>query len=653
MLEGSTLSFYQNEETTGSMVGQENVEKLKLAGDSVLDFVHVPEDKTKLVFLVKGGGGGTETNDKSFTFSSDGGRDNDEWIERIQETIESIKRQSEHELVGFPPGQSSIMSTPTTRNGDTATCMERGTPLGSDGRMQMSAPSLPSSEQAFSRPLVPVPPPPLQQPPPPQQQQQQQQPIVAPPLVPLAPSELSIRNPHTLHLPSSVSRTQPVSTITATPPQAPVAQYPHQPQQQRHQHDVDWTSFPVSSSQQPTPWGEAGDEEGKRAECACHLSAHTLSPGMLRKDASNSGFGGGGEGGVEEGVGRGMDETTAGMVGMTVRTLAAVTGEGEDEEEMEEEVKPAEAAPSRGGLTMSALEELAGGKRQPNPEREDMISMEERKQRVEEGMRRTASASRADARIGAEEADAVARGGSSIISPFGESVPNEKYQGWVKMSRRKWYMVLLTPDIPVIATTAVIPPTAAPAGPPTGSEIAATLSGTSTRMPSLSTATLTGKESFPRLALYPNSSDLRCHKPPRETIVLTADCIVESRRLPIAATPSSGTRGRSSSWQKTSNSSFSAPSTGTTPSSFPEMLEPDTVIDLLLTSSRTGLLKTITLQCFTVEEENRWISELQQAVGALTGEEEYEGSPGFLGGVGSLSRELSEHILPSVCCTLS
>jgi hypothetical protein len=82
-------------------------------------------------------------------------------------------------------------------------------------------------------------------------------------------------------------------------------------------------------------------------------------------------------------------------------------------------------------------------------------------------------------------------------------------------------------------------------------------------------------------------------------------------------------------------------------------LEPDTVIDLMLTSSRTGLLKTITLQCFTVEEENRWISELQQAIGALTGEEEYEGSPGFLGGVGSLSRELSEHILPSVCCTLS
>lgn len=306
---------------------------------------------------------------------------------------------------------------------------------------------------------------------------------------------------------------------------------------------------------------------------------------------------------------------------------------------------------------MSALEELAGGKRRPNPDREDMISMEERKQRVEEGMRRTASASRDDARIGAEEADAAARGGSNIIGAFGESVRNEGYQGWVKMSRRKWYMVLLTPGMPATAAaaaTAAVPT----AGAPTGSGIAATSSATSIRLSSPSTAALTGKESFPRLALYPNPSDLQSHKPPRETIVLTADCIVESRRLPIAATSSSINGGgvgggSSSSGRKTSTSSFSTPSTAATPTSFAEMLEPDTVLDLLLTSSRTGLLKTITLQCFKVEEENRWISELQQAIGALTGEEEYEGSPGFLGGVGSLSRELSEHILPSVCCTLS
>ncbi|GAB5034543.1 pleckstrin like protein [Nannochloropsis oceanica] len=633
VLEGSTLSFYQNEENTGPMVGMENVEKLRLADDSVLDFVHVPEDKTKLIFLVKGdGGGGTETNDKSFTFSSNGGRDNDEWIEHIQEAIESIQRQSEQELVGFPPGQSSILSTPSTRNGDTATCVERGTPLGSDGRMQMSAPSLPSSEPAFSRPVVPMSPSSRQQPP--SSLQKQRIPIVESSLVPLAPFELSIQNPHTLHLRSSVSCTQPVSIITATPPQAPLAQYPHQPQQQLQQHDAVWTPVPVSSSQQPTPWGEAGDGEGKRAESASHLSVLPPSPGMLRKDESNSGFGGGGEGGM----GRGMDETTAGMLGMTVRTLAAVTGEGEEEdEETEEEVKPTEAALSRGGLTMSALEELAGGKRRPNPEREDMISMEERKQRVEEGMRRTASACRADARIRVEE-----------------TVRNEKYQGWVNMSRRKRYMVLLAPEMPIIAATAAKPQIELQVGPPTVFVTAATSSATSTRLPSLSTATLTGKESFPRLALYSNPSDLRSHKPPKETIVLTADCIVESRRLPIAATLSSsgGIRGRgwSSSWQKTS---FSAPSISTTPSSFSETLEPDTVIDLLLTSSRTGLLKTLTLQCFTVEEENRWISELQQAIGALTGEEEYDNSPGFLGGVGSFSRELSEHIFPSVCCSLS
>ena len=660
MLEGSTLSFYQDEENTSPMVGQENVEKLRLAGDSVLDFVHIPEDKSKLVFLVKGGGGGSG-NDSSFTFSCDGGRDNDEWIERIQETIESIKRRSEHELAGFLPGQSSVMSTPTTRNGDTATCMERGTPLGSDGRLQMSAPSLPSSEQAFSRPSVPVPPPPLQQQ---QQQQQQQQPIFAPPLVPLPSSALSTPNPHTLHLPSSITRTQPASTTTATPPHAPLAQYPHQQQQQhQQQHDVDGTPVQVSSSQLPTPWGEAADEEGKRNEDARRLSAQLPpTPGVLRKDASYAGYGGGDGGGVGEG-GRegGMDETTAGLLAVTFRTLPPNEGGLKGEEKEEAEVKPTVgAAPSRGGLTMSALEELAGGKRRPNPDREDMISMEERKQRVEEGMRRTASASRDDAGVSAEGVAAAARGGSSSIGAFGEGVRKEGYQGWVKMSRRKWYMVLVSPGMPATAATAAVPTAAATAGAPTGSGIAATSSATtSSRMSSPSTAGLTGRESFPRLALYPNPTDLQSHKPPRETIVLTADCIVESRRLPIAATSSSsigggGGGGNSSSGRKTSTSSFSTPSTVATPCSFStELLEPDTVIDLMLTSSRTGLLKTITLQCFTVEEENRWISELQQAIGALTGEEEYEGSPGFLGGVGSLSRELSEHILPSVCCTLS
>lgn len=609
VLEGTTLSFYQDEKNTSPVVGQENVEKLRLAGDSVLDFVQVPEDKSKLVLLVKGGG------DKAFCFSCDGGRDNDEWIERIQETIESIKRRSEHELGGFLPGQSSVMSTPTTRGGGEDMGMERGTPA-SEGRLQMSAPSLPPSERGRAS-FQPV------QAPPPSQTAAMTvaAPIVAPHLVPL-PTPSSSQKSHTLHLPhSSSTRTPPTNATSATQPQAPLAQH-------QHPQSGDGTSIPLSASQLPTPWGDAAEDAAKMDTLPPHMHELPPTPHLLKKEVSF----GGGAGGGDWGGGAGLDETTCGMFAATLQSLPVFAKDEEGKVDKAANTTTttttAPVAAARGGLTLTALEGLAGTKRMrpSNPEREDMISMEERKQRVEEGMRRTASRSHEDARIAAEER---AEDGPATPKP---DATGELYHGWVKMLRRKWYMVLLAPT----------PPSPAP---------------TSSFTTGLPLSPSGGKTNFPRLALYVTPADLHTNKPPKETIVLTADCIVESRRLPIAATNSGSSSGSSSSGGRgmsghRSSSSFTTPSTGGTAASFSEVMEPDSVVDLLLTSSRTGMLKTITLQCFTVEEENRWISEIQQAIGALMGDEEYDGSPGFLG----LSRELSEHVhaaLPQVCCTIS
>lgn len=89
------------------------------------------------------------------------------------------------------------------------------------------------------------------------------------------------------------------------------------------------------------------------------------------------------------------------------------------------------------------------------------------------------------------------------------------------------------------------------------------------------------------LDFYNSTSELYANRPAKETVVLTPDCTVESRKLPAKIRAASG----------------SGPSSPESP--FTDSHEPDSVIDLHMGG------QTHTLQCFSIEEENRWISHLQ------------------------------------------
>ena len=91
------------------------------------------------------------------------------------------------------------------------------------------------------------------------------------------------------------------------------------------------------------------------------------------------------------------------------------------------------------------------------------------------------------------------------------------------------------------------------------------------------------------LELYSNTIDVTGSKPPRETISLTTDLVIESRKLPLKT---------------------KAPNTPESSFLYTESFEPDSVIELRL-PGKGGSTKTITLQCFSLEEENRWRSNLQ------------------------------------------
>lgn len=128
------------------------------------------------------------------------------------------------------------------------------------------------------------------------------------------------------------------------------------------------------------------------------------------------------------------------------------------------------------------------------------------------------------------------------------------------------------------------------------------------------------------LELYLSNTDLQSGKPPKEVVALTPDCTVESRKLAASAKP----RPPASS------------SEGGHVSPFGEGGEPDSVIDLQMTASKTGSPRVVTLQCFSVEEENKWISHLQIAIGSMMGP-----LPKAAGG-GDLHGKA-----PRMCCTVS
>ena len=98
-----------------------------------------------------------------------------------------------------------------------------------------------------------------------------------------------------------------------------------------------------------------------------------------------------------------------------------------------------------------------------------------------------------------------------------------------------------------------------------------------------------GKE----LEFFGSVADFYGNKPPRETVTLTSDCRVESRKLPLKS---------------------KAPTTPDSPSPYSDSVEPDSVIDIQLSTKGGGTVRVITLQCYSIEEENRWISHLQASL---------------------------------------
>jgi len=86
-----------------------------------------------------------------------------------------------------------------------------------------------------------------------------------------------------------------------------------------------------------------------------------------------------------------------------------------------------------------------------------------------------------------------------------------------------------------------------------------------------------------QLDFYSNESHHTSKRPPSHIIVLTPDTTIESRKLP----------GKPKASHKLAEAAFQ------------EAQEPDSVIDVHLPK------QIVTLQCFLVEEENRWISYLQ------------------------------------------
>jgi hypothetical protein len=340
---------------------------------------------------------------------------------------------------------------------------------------------------------------------------------------------------------------------------------------------------------------------------------------------------------VDVETGTGMDPTTGAVLAATLQSLPAAA-----QEKREAAINHPQEASSKRRLTLDALEELEGGKRRPVPDREDIISMQERKERVEEGMRRTSLCNLMNQRAGADRR--ITRAGVGCNTASQSRHGHQSYQGWVKMFRRKWFMVLLPPGKPVKSSAE--PEEAVPLnGSQSGKDA---LPGVPHVARASDSMIVTGMEALPRLALYHSPKDLQNHKPPKEMIGLSADSIIDSRRLSTSINSSIATK---SSGSKTSSST--KPCIDAAESSFVDTQEPDTVIDILLTSSRTGLLKTYTIQCFSVEEENRWISELQQEIGSLAGDEEYGNSPNLFDGLDGLSRELCEHLMTHTCCILS
>lgn len=301
-----------------------------------------------------------------------------------------------------------------------------------------------------------------------------------------------------------------------------------------------------------------------------------------------------------------------------------------------------DSLPTTTVLTSSALRELGGLRKGPSADREDSISLEERKQRVVEGMRRISRvASEALTVVATDAAAGAAAAAIAAPAPAEEVAEPERdvyvFQGRVKMVRRRWYMLL--------------------------------------------NAGRGGKVGR-RLDFYATRADLEARRPPKESISLSPGCIVESRRLPLPSagkglgavvagthTGSGGAPSSSSSSSSSAAATFPGSySAGATPismpqgASFSETLEPDSVIDLLIPTSSGGKgLRTLTLQCFSVAEENRWISELQLAIGAL-----HEADDDALLGLGvgrdsgsgerraSRSMDLSRPMAaPQACCVVS
>lgn len=120
------------------------------------------------------------------------------------------------------------------------------------------------------------------------------------------------------------------------------------------------------------------------------------------------------------------------------------------------------------------------------------------------------------------------------------------------------------------------------------------------------------------LEFFNTTAELYAGKPPRETVVLSPDCTVESRKLPtkLRATGATTTASMAATTATSSAGTSGAAATGTggngnttnpgPDAGFSDLQEPDSVIDLHMSGQ-----STITLQCFSVEEENRWISHLQ------------------------------------------
>lgn len=636
MLEGTTLTFYEDEKNTSPVVGQANVEKFHLCGESILDCVHSPDDISKLVLIVKcGGGAGALPSRNALHFSCENGQEKDEWIERIQETIESIKRRSEHESMGVFPGYCSVLSTPTTRNGEL--CMQAGTPA-SETRRQVSALSsssggkcaafLPFSKatlQAFH-----------------QQEQPTREEIESSQIqkqththeTPPVPSSwaLPTQSSQKLHSPSPLAQTPPCSTSNTSFPQAVDGRYPSAGQQ--GPQGVHASPIAFSSSQHATPWGKTAEE--KSGQTLKEKGLTSIMEGFkptfhLKADHAGSVHA------VDVETGTGMDQTTGAVLAATLQSLPTAA-----QEKREAAINHPQEASSKRRLTLDALEELEGGKRRPVPDREDIISMQERKERVEEGMRRTSLCNLMNQPAGADRR--ITRAGVRCNTASQSRHGHQSYQGWVKMFRRKWFMVLLPPGKPVISSAE--PEEAVPLNCSQSGKDA--LPGVPHVARASDSMIVTGMEALPRLALYHSPKDLQNHKPPKEMISLSADSIIDSRRLSTSINPSIATK---SSGSKTSSST--KPCIDAAESSFVDTQEPDTVIDILLTSSRTGLLKTYTIQCFSVEEENRWISELQQAIGSLAGDEEYGNSPSLFNGLDGLSHELCEHLMTHTCCILS